>query len=613
MKKGLLMLMIVMSHTLIWGQCPAGQVEIIVQMQTDAWPYENYWQLVPSGNPCGTGVLFEGANFNVGCEGVAADDGPEGYPADANITEGPFCLDPGAYDIIFTDSYGDGGLQFEVLVDGVSWSAFSGTNSGNTFTFNTTQPSLVEGDSPCGAFELYPDQEGLALNNANASVSIGEVAPNGLECSTPGSWCEGVVSNSMWAELMFQPNQAYRISTCDAANGVDTQLALWKTNNCSDWSTFQLVSSNDDMPGGCGAGEIYASEMLVSCLDTNFRYFIQVDGWEGATGNIFLNAFVTDAVYELGALVIPVRCPLNKGETPTGYIQPNVQGLGLDVNYSWTSNIGFTSTEWAVSNVPSGIYTVDVNSACWSGSGSFEVTEPTWWNAVPTITQPSCSDAADGAIALEVSGGTAPYGIVWTDIDGVAIPGGNLVDQPAGTYIANVTDNNGCLYVQNFQLQSNGELNVQLAAINDLCINDIVTLEAPFFDGAMYQWSNGNTSSNLEIIAEDWGIGDHIVSVTIVSADGCVGFDELTFTVNNCIGVDEMSNFRGVYPNPIQDVCTLWTGNANDWKLLDIQGRIITQFNLPKNQFVQLNMTYICSSGIYILKSNEDEIKIVVE
>lgn len=613
MKKGLLMLIAVFSAWKSWGQCPSGQMEVVIQMQTDAWPYENYWQLVPSGNPCGTGVLFEGANFNVGCEAVAADDGPEGYPANAIVTEGPFCLDPGAYDIIFADSYGDGGLQFEVLVNGVSWAAFSGTNFGNTFTFNTTQSNLISGDSPCGALELFPDQEGLMMNNANATASIGEIAPNGLECGVPGSWCEGNVTQSLWVELMFQANQAYVISTCDTENGVDTQLALWKSSNCSDWSTFQLVSSNDDMAGGCAVGEFYASQMTISCLDTNYRYFIQVDGWDGATGNIFLNATSTNPNYALDALVLPVWCPVNKGDTPTGYIQPFIQDLGLDASFSWTSNTGFVSNEWAIQDLPSGIYTVEVNSNCWSGSATFEVTEPSWWNATPTITPPSCSNTPDGAITLEISGGTGPYNTVWTDADGVAIPGGDLMDQPAGTYTASITDDRGCVYVQNFQLQSNGELNVQLGAINDLCINDIYSLEAPFYDGAIYQWSNGNTSPNLEIIAEEWGVGDHTVSVTIMTADGCIGFDEITFTVNNCIGVDEISEFKGVYPNPIQDVCTLWTGDATDWRLMDVQGTLMAQFIFPKNQFVQLNMSDICMPGFYLIKSNNDEFKIVVE
>jgi hypothetical protein len=210
-------------------------------------------------------------------------------------------------------------------------------------------------------------------------------------------------------------------------------------------------------------------------------------------------------------------------------------------------------------------------------------------------------------------GGTAPYSTVWTDANGVTLPGSGLVDQAAGTFTANITDDRGCVFVQNFQLQSNGELNVQLVAINDLCINDVYSLEAPFYDGAIYQWSNGNTDSNLEIIAEEWGVGDHTVSVTIVTTDGCVGFDEMTFAVNNCIGINELSNFKKVYPNPVQDICTLWTGNAADWQLMDVHGRMLAQFNLPKNQYVHLNLSDICTSGFYLLKSNNDEFKIVVE
>jgi hypothetical protein len=613
MKNGMLMFCAMLGAMMMQGQCPAGQVEVVIHMQTDAWPYENYWQLVPSGNPCGTGVLFEGANLNVGCNAVAADAGPDGYPAESVVTEGPFCLDPGSYDIIFTDSYGDGGLLFEVVVDGASWAAFSGTNFGNTFTFNTTTSALIPGDSPCAALPLYPDQAGLSLNNAAASASIGEIAPNGLECSTPGSWCEGVSSNSLWAELHFEANAAYRISTCDAANGVDTQLALWKTLDCSDWNAFQLVSSNDDMPGGCGVGENYASEMVVSCLDTNYRYFIQVDGWNGATGNIFLNATSENIVNDLSALVIPVWCPVNKGDTPTGYIQPYINGLGIDANYSWTSNIGFASNEWAISNLPAGEYTVEVNNACFSGSATFVVTEPTWWGIAPTIVQPNCASTADGSIALEITGGTAPYQVIWTDVNGVAIPGVPLANQSAGTYVATITDDHGCVYVQNFQLQSSGDLNVNLATINDLCINDVYTLEAPIYDGAIYQWSNGATTPNLLIDAATLGVGSHTVSVTIVTAEGCVGFGETTFYISNCVGVDERVIPSGVYPNPTSGSIQMWTGHAGQWDLLDAQGRLIRHFVFSKSSWVELDMNEICPQGFYIFKSVDNEYKVVVE
>ena len=52
------------------AQCPAGQVDVNIDIVTDTWGYETYWELVPTGNACGTGTLFSGGNTAVGCANI---------------------------------------------------------------------------------------------------------------------------------------------------------------------------------------------------------------------------------------------------------------------------------------------------------------------------------------------------------------------------------------------------------------------------------------------------------------------------------------------------------------------------------------------------------------
>ena len=54
--KGLTLgLALISGISLSQAQCPGGQVEVYIDIQTDNWGYEVYWELVPTGNGCGNG------------------------------------------------------------------------------------------------------------------------------------------------------------------------------------------------------------------------------------------------------------------------------------------------------------------------------------------------------------------------------------------------------------------------------------------------------------------------------------------------------------------------------------------------------------------------------
>src|SRR5688572_5112253 len=96
------------------SQCSAGETEVFIDVMTDMYGYEIYWELVPSGNACGNGTVFAGGNALVGCSGGSLEaQNPGGYGNMMMITEGPWCLtDNASYDIISVDDWGDGGAEF---------------------------------------------------------------------------------------------------------------------------------------------------------------------------------------------------------------------------------------------------------------------------------------------------------------------------------------------------------------------------------------------------------------------------------------------------------------------------------------------------------------------
>lgn len=129
-----------------YAQCGALEGEVSIVISTDTYGSEGYWQLVPSGNDCGVGTIFEGGNDLVGCDGAGDQDNPPGgYPNNAEITEGDWCLLLGtSYDIIYTDDWGDGGFSFEVYVNGYQIASFVGIGLGGTYTFTVEEPPAYD-------------------------------------------------------------------------------------------------------------------------------------------------------------------------------------------------------------------------------------------------------------------------------------------------------------------------------------------------------------------------------------------------------------------------------------------------------------------------------------
>jgi len=236
------------------AQCEEGEIEVAINVITDQWGYENYWQLQPEGNGCGEDALIEGGNIDqVGCEGGGDQDatGGNGYGNFTTYEIEPICLTIGAnYVIHFIDDWGDGGTTFEVFQDGIQTGYYEGSGQGNDFVFTAGDltPAFIPGDRPCDSFLIVEDGESLIIDNTEATTSPGEVEPPELTCAAYGSWCpsNNGATNTMWVSFIPETTGAYEISTCNDGNTFDTALALYSADDCSDFSTFTVISANDD-------------------------------------------------------------------------------------------------------------------------------------------------------------------------------------------------------------------------------------------------------------------------------------------------------------------------------------------------------------------------------
>ncbi|MFM7016179.1 MAG: hypothetical protein ACKOX3_07625 [Bacteroidota bacterium] len=268
-------------------------------------------------------------------------------------------------------------------------------------------------------------------------------------------------------------------------------------------------------------------------------------------------------------------------------------------SYSWTGPHGFTSTSqvatatttaYALSEAGAHTYSVIVTYA----NGCTETTSTTvvlndCSCTPPTLsfssTNVSCKNGANGSINLTISGGEAPYSILWSN--GATTE--DLSNVAAGTYKVIVTENKGCKDSLTVTItEPLTALSSTTAVTNATCngsTNGAITLTpvggtSPY----SYVWSNNATSKDLT------GITAGSYQVTITDANGCTSTTSATITepsaitittnsINNalCFGLNgsiDISSSADVASNSANDPGLLisefmadptGTDNSNEW------------------------------------------------
>lgn len=127
-------------------------------------------------------------------------------------------------------------------------------------------------------------------------------------------------------------------------------------------------------------------------------------------------------------------------------IATNITGGIPPYAITWAGPNGFQSNAAAISNLAPGVYTILIEDAgnC-PFTNSYVITEPTdIVLSVASQDNSSCFGSNDGAIDIEVSGGTGGYSYTWTKN---SLPFGTTQDLAGlspGDYTVSVTDANNC-------------------------------------------------------------------------------------------------------------------------------------------------------------------------
>jgi len=147
---------------------------------------------------------------------------------------------------------------------------------------------------------------------------------------------------------------------------------------------------------------------------------------------------------------------------------------------------------------------------------NFSVSDPTPFTVTPTIVDVTCNGAGNGSITHVITGGTAPFSILWNT--GAITQ--NLVGLSGGNYTVTITDASNCSYNGNYTINEPALISITSTTSNITSCggsDGSITLTAVSGGIAPYTfaWSNGAVSQNLV------GLLSGPYSVTITDANLC--------------------------------------------------------------------------------------------
>ena len=198
----------------------------------------------------------------------------------------------------------------------------------------------------------------------------------------------------------------------------------------------------------------------------------------------------------------------------------SILATGGDGNFSYLWNDASNQASSSASNIPAGLYHVTVTD------GNFcSVVDSVFIgnNGGPSISLVSsntlCYNDSSGQISTNVSGGTAPYTYLWDD--GTNQTTATATGLNVGTYLCQVSDNNGCVAFGNASVNEPELLTGNLSVIQATCGNNNGLIISTISGGTSpytYLWNDG--SNQITSVAVSLPAGQYTVDVT--DANGCV-------------------------------------------------------------------------------------------
>lgn len=409
-----------------------------------------------------------------------------------------------------------------------AWSNGGTTSSISGLTAGTYSVTVTDPSSGCTATQnvTLTEPSGMTISSSATQPSCANRSNGAIDISVSGgnspysySWSNGATTQDLnsvpagtYTVTVTDGNGCTKTNTTTLSNSYAVTISASATQvNCFGQNSGSITTS---VSGGVSPYTYSWNTGSTSNALSNVvagTYSVTVTDQNGCTAISSANVTQPAAALSLSHTATQVNC---FGQS-TGAISTSVSGGTSPYTYTW--NTGATTS--GISNLSAGTYTVTVtDSRGCTASQSGTVSQPlAALNASSSPTPVNCFGQSTGSISLNASGGTTPYSILWSN----GSTSQNLINLPAGTYTASITDTRGCTSVTtSIVTQPSAALSANATAASVACFggnSGSVTLSVsggttPY----NYNWSNGASTQNLT------GLAAGTYTVTVTDANNCV-------------------------------------------------------------------------------------------
>lgn len=423
----------------------------------------------------------------------------------------------GAYTYSWTPILGNSSSLTNLPAGTYTCVASDGLGCSSTQQISLTQPTALSTNSTMNPISCFGGNNGsLTLSTTGGTVPyqynwIGNLGTtNSLSNLSVGIYfCEISDANNCILNQSFQmlhpppiTSSILNISHVDCfgnSNGSASLLASGGTGNLSYLWSPNAIS-------GPSISNLHAGAYTCTISDMN--------GCQ-QSANVSI-----DQPSVLGSLIIsqnPVSCFSGTNGSAL------VSGIGGIPPYSYNWNLNGGNADLAT-NLSAGLYNCQVidDNGCMTNQ-SVQISEPAPLIVGTSVITAATCGSNNGAIDLQVTGGTGNYSYSWTPSVGITA---NLTNLLAGTYDVLVTDQNACS-----ETLSVGISNItgpSVALINQTSVscfngsNGSAEISATGGTGTLsYSWSPGNPTGNGSNTINNLVAGQYACQV--IDANGCVG------------------------------------------------------------------------------------------
>lgn len=309
-------------------------------------------------------------------------------------------------------------------------------------------------------------------------------------------------------------------------NGTLTNFAL--TGSSSNWvSGAPITAGGIPVVLNETACTDYTSPSGNYIWTASGTYQDTVAGPNGCDSTFTVNLILDPVDADFSTTSPTMLCP---GETVT-FLDASTGGTA----YVWTAN----STPFSQTNLASYTFSdtgmveimlVVSNATCSDTSVmSFAVSGPAISNAV--ITEESCTVGMDGAIDIDIVGGTGLFQYNWSN--GATTE--DLSQLAGGTYSVIITDGQGCMTMDTFVVENVLNISAGFSTSSDpsLCPGETISFLNTSQMATAYEWKNdGQTFSQNTDVTFTFPDSGQIVILLVAAEGSCADSASLLFTIN---------------------------------------------------------------------------------